>query len=497
MTGQTVIQIGTVYNFSQASQSTSNYQITFQYPGQITLHITGWTSTYNWTTDYDRLYVYNDTSAPIDRNGFSSEADPFLFHMFQNNSELVFNIGQAGVYTISIHSGVLPPSQSQNYQLSVTSVNCNDIYEPNDNMQQATSIAIGSTTSAYQWRKIKTAAVGGDEDWYRISIDSPGQLKLVLNNWIAVYDWGNDYDRLYVYNGKGDPIGGGIDIGSSGSDPFFDHMMGDSNHTKTMNLSHAGTYYLRLHSGSAYSSTLTPYTIKPTFTPAFDQFEPNNDFADAKIIPAADTFYNAYEWRCVDSSMNVSGDEDYYYFMAANAGQYSFTLLNWIGIYDWGTDYDWMVVYAADSSIVGPNPLDWMMGSGSPVNFNVPSPGKYYIRLHCGGTYSLGGYSFKLSGNLTGVKETTIVPKEFALEQNYPNPFNPDTKIKYELPAKGFVTIKVFDVLGKELVTLVNEDKNPGNYVVTFNGSGFSSGVYFYQLKSGSFIETKKFLLLK
>ena len=86
---------------------------------------------------------------------------------------------------------------------------------------------------------------------------------------------------------------------------------------------------------------------------------------------------------------------------------------------------------------------------------------------------------------------------EFILKQNYPNPFNPRTTIKYQIPKISFVTIKVYDVLGKEISTLVNEEKPAGNYEVEFTGDGLPSGIYFYQLRAGNYIETKKMVLLK
>jgi hypothetical protein len=93
-------------------------------------------------------------------------------------------------------------------------------------------------------------------------------------------------------------------------------------------------------------------------------------------------------------------------------------------------------------------------------------------------------------------------PTEFSLFQNYPNPFNPRTKISWQSPVASWQTLKVFDVLGNEIETLVNEEKPAGTYEVTFDShSGevrnLPSGVYFYQLKSGSFVETKKMILLK
>ena len=85
---------------------------------------------------------------------------------------------------------------------------------------------------------------------------------------------------------------------------------------------------------------------------------------------------------------------------------------------------------------------------------------------------------------------------EFELSQNYPNSLNPGTKIKYQIPELSFVAIKVYDVLGNEIVNLVNEEKLPGNYEVEFNATGLSSGIYFYKLQAGSFVETKKMVLL-
>jgi hypothetical protein len=100
------------------------------------------------------------------------------------------------------------------------------------------------------------------------------------------------------------------------------------------------------------------------------------------------------------------------------------------------------------------------------------------------------------------VDDSGIFPNEFILSQNYPNPFNPSTKIEFRIADFGFVTLKVYDILGNEIATLVNEEKLPGSYKVEFNVAQvsrpeISSGIYFYQLKSGSYIETKKMVLMK
>ncbi len=91
----------------------------------------------------------------------------------------------------------------------------------------------------------------------------------------------------------------------------------------------------------------------------------------------------------------------------------------------------------------------------------------------------------------------------FILEQNYPNPFNPSTKIKFTIPVTlsevegSLVTLKVYDVLGNEVTTLVNEELSAGEYELDFNATNLTSGIYFYRLKSEDFIQTKKMILLK
>jgi hypothetical protein len=93
--------------------------------------------------------------------------------------------------------------------------------------------------------------------------------------------------------------------------------------------------------------------------------------------------------------------------------------------------------------------------------------------------------------------EDETIPKDFKLFQNYPNPFNPSTKISWQSPAGSHQTLKVYDVLGREVATLVNEYTDAGYHKVEFNSTGLASGVYYYQLKAGSFIETKKMILLR
>ncbi|TFB10246.1 T9SS type A sorting domain-containing protein [Candidatus Marinimicrobia bacterium MT.SAG.2] len=85
----------------------------------------------------------------------------------------------------------------------------------------------------------------------------------------------------------------------------------------------------------------------------------------------------------------------------------------------------------------------------------------------------------------------------YELSQNYPNPFNPTTTLSYAIPRSGDVTLIIYNILGEEIISLVNEFKSAGRYEITWDASAQSSGIYFYRLKSGDFEETKKMVLLK
>jgi hypothetical protein len=109
----------------------------------------------------------------------------------------------------------------------------------------------------------------------------------------------------------------------------------------------------------------------------------------------------------------------------------------------------------------------------------------------------------KIDGKEYGEKITSIIsdeniaPNLFTLNQNYPNPFNPNTTINYQTPTTSFVSLKVYDVLGKEVAILVNEEKSAGNYKIDFDGSELASGIYFYTLQADNFVQNRKMILLK
>jgi len=130
--------------------------------------------------------------------------------------------------------------------------------------------------------------------------------------------------------------------------------------------------------------------------------------------------------------------------------------------------------------------------------------GNHYVNVHTsafpGGEIRGDIVSFDGSNEgVTSVAEfnTGKAPSTFSLEQNFPNPFNPSTTIRFIVPASGFMTLKVYDLLGKEVATLVNGMQTAGGYEVKFEASRLSSGIYFYQLRSQNFVQTKKMMLVK
>lgn len=143
--------------------------------------------------------------------------------------------------------------------------------------------------------------------------------------------------------------------------------------------------------------------------------------------------------------------------------------------------------------------ISFVNGNG---NGTTTEPQRYsYIdgKLNAGKyQYRLKQIDFNGSYDFSNIVEIEINnPNTFVLNQNYPNPFNPGTKISFTIPEKSFITLKIYDVLGNEVARLINEERNAGSYEIDFNAQNMASGIYFYELKAGSFIQTKKMLLLQ
>jgi hypothetical protein len=168
------------------------------------------------------------------------------------------------------------------------------------------------------------------------------------------------------------------------------------------------------------------------------------------------------------------------------------------------TAFDYRLEIASDSLFI--NSLLYQVVPQK--TFQVPagllfSDSTYYWRVRTATNGGVGPWSevFKFNIIITDVEDEKQIPSEFALEQNYPNPFNPSTRIQYQVPNISQVTLKVFDVLGNEVATLVNEEKTAGSYEVEFQSSvgshQLASGIYYYQLRADSFLKIRKMILIK
>jgi len=160
-------------------------------------------------------------------------------------------------------------------------------------------------------------------------------------------------------------------------------------------------------------------------------------------------------------------------------------------------------VYLSTDSLFS-NTIDTLITDTTIIFTNLEINTKYYWKVKAKNEIGSGDESVILSfkTSVTDVEETKILPIAFSLYQNYPNPFNPSTKISWQSPVSSWQTLKVYDILGNEIATLVNEEKPAGNFEVEFSVGAsrrlaLTSGIYFYQLKAGNFIETKKMTLLK
>jgi len=129
---------------------------------------------------------------------------------------------------------------------------------------------------------------------------------------------------------------------------------------------------------------------------------------------------------------------------------------------------------------------------GTPITLNA-GVGSIYVAI----ARAVGTTDNSLEYTGTGVGDHNQNPLGFNLSQNYPNPFNPSTMIKFTIDKRSLVTLKVFNVLGKEISTVINSEKEPGTYNVNFNAGKLSNGVYFYKLTVGNYSSVKKMILMK
>lgn len=135
--------------------------------------------------------------------------------------------------------------------------------------------------------------------------------------------------------------------------------------------------------------------------------------------------------------------------------------------------------------------------SNNPFTLTAPGPGTYTVNAGFKSPSPRRWDSVLVNISVTGIEENSSNPVSIKLFENFPNPFNPSTTLRYSISEASFISIKVFDLIGNEITSLVNEEKSAGTYELNWDAVNLPSGVYLYQLKAGSFIETKKMVLMK
>jgi hypothetical protein len=444
------------YYSAGSSDSDDYWKVTIPYDGSLTINTT------SDSADID-IYIYDvDGNTIIRSAGTYGLTETIQFNNFMPGTyyiRLYCSSGQGG-YTIT----------STYTQISINGITTNDP-ETNDDYSTATNLASFNTdgnVTNYGHIGYYTNNHIDYDDYWAVTTTTDG--KLVVN----ITSTENLDVDIYMYDIDGNTIIKSAAIYGTTEQLTFDNLA-------------AGKFYVRL-----YRSGYGAYIINAEFTtPSMPtDAEPNNETSTATNI-YADTRMTGHLGYFAN---NTTDYDDYYIFT---------TTSDWDSLYvridsDPTLDVD-MYLYDYNGSIIA---SAGTYGTKELLKKNPLTAGTYYIRAYK--SSGQGSYGIKFSNNditdpLTDVKkdETEIIPTSFSLSQNYPNPFNPATTIKYDLPQNSNVTLKVYDILGKEVATLVNENEQAGTYTVKFNANNLASGIYFYRINAGSFSQTKKFILMK
>jgi hypothetical protein len=320
----------------------------------------------------------------------------------------------------------------------IVALNKNAVFDYNEN----------SNTTSYT---AKIISVAGADSAARVIIDNsyPPVLPPKVRVQVTVYFWKNAKYLIYHYRVYNDSSVTSPLYISSFSLPMPSATYGTE--TVVYNTSKATCYYYRT-GGSVYVS----------------QKLLNKNLFSLRIL----------DWDTYSSDPNTEVTTDSIRYLMSTY-----------------TKFDTLLTASADGSVL-------QMNAGV-YNLAPKDSADVYFGLGLGATAAeaialMDSAQTKYSKLVVSVEKTTaVVPAHFALEQNYPNPFNPSTQIKFLLPARSNVTLTVFDALGRNIRTLLNQQLDAGEYMSTFDATGLSSGVYYCVLKAGSLIETKKMVLIR
>jgi uncharacterized delta-60 repeat protein len=458
------------YDFALARYDTNGYlDITFDTTGIVTTAI-------GTSNDFANS-VLIQKNGKIVAGGYSSDINKyydFALVRYNTDGSLDNTFGTNGVVTTSLGSTSNDEIRSIAIQEDgkILAAGSSD-YGGYDDFALARYNSDGSLDHTFGTNGIVTTTVGpsSTDEAYSVIVQKDGKIIVAGNS-----NYGFYFDfTLSRYNTDGSPDN------SFGSNGIVTTRIGTSDDfIKSTTIQSDGKIVVAgsANNGNDYDFTLVRYnqdgSLDSTFgnggmvtTPIGTLDDGANSISiqsDGKIVAAGYTDNgNNYDFACVrynengtiDSTFGLNG-------IATNSSGISNDVVNSLAIQNDGN-----IIAAGYSS--------------SGLNYSV---------------FSLLRYNGKAQ-NVVSIQEKTRPPSVFTLEQNYPNPFNPTTTIKFEIPKSSFVNLKVYDILGREVANLVNEEKEAGNYDITFNAGNLSSGVYVYQLKAGNFVTTKKLMLIK
>lgn len=238
--------------------------------------------------------------------------------------------------------------------------------------------------------------------------------------------------------------------------------------------------------------------------------EPNlmNAVIGMEVIPQVNGSYGLETIRWIDDQKIMSiyriGESGYTGYKLLSAQVNSVTMIDWYAGYD-TVDADlwnWITTGVIDTLLDSGGDGSVNFFSQSQVSIPIGDSAYFWVGISVGNDESEMIANMQLAEqkyNLISAiePESGLTPSEYTLEQNFPNPFNPETSIRFSIPVREFVSLKIFNSLGQEVVEVISRELEQGSYNYKFNAMGLTSGVYFYSLKAGSFTQTKKMILLR
>ena len=351
---------------------------------------------------------------------------------------------------------------------------------PGDSTDVAWSIALDGSGNVYVTGS--SYGSGTSFDYCTIKYNSSG-----IQQWVARYNGpGNNYDYAYslAVDGSGYVY---VTGGSYGNGTWNDYC------TIKYNSSGVQQWVARYNGPGNYDDVAYSIVLDGSgnvYVTGYSKGSVSYDYCTIKYNSVGDTIW-------VRRYNGPGNGNDYAYSIAKDGSGSVYVTGRSYGI---GTDDDYCTVKYNSSGF-----QQWVArydGPGNSIDYAysnaVDGSGNVYVTGYSTGSGTVHDYcTIKYSQGVGIKKISTEVPSSFSLKQNYPNPFNPNTKISFDLPKNVNVKLTIYNMLGREVETIVNEQLNAGSYEVTFDGTKYTSGVYYYRLNAGEFVETKKMILVK